>query len=192
MYAHQNQLPPVVKNLLIINVLMFIGQNIFALESFLALRPISNGFQIHQLISYSFLHGNITHLFFNMLPIWLFGRSLEGAWGSKRFMNFYLLTAIGAAIIHLFFTNSGAIGASGAVFGILAGFGMLFPNTQLFLLFPPVPIKAKYFVIGYGLIELAYIYFEVNDGVAHHAHLGGAIIGYIIIKFWNKNRNHFY
>ena len=124
----------------------------------------------------------------------MFGRVLENTWGSKRFLNYYLLTAIGAGIIQLIVGNFGlTIGASGAVFGLLAGFGMLFPNSQLFLLFPPIPIKAKYFVIGYAIIELiAGVRAIEGDNIAHFAHLGGALCGYLIIKYWQKNSNHFY
>ena len=124
----------------------------------------------------------------------MFGRVLENTWGSKRFLNYYLLTAIGAGVVQLIVGNFGlTIGASGAVFGLLAGFGMLFPNTQLYLLFPPIPIKAKYFVIGYSIIELiAGVRAIEGDNIAHFAHLGGAIIGFIIIKYWQKNSNHFY
>lgn len=191
------QLPLVVKNLLIINILFFVAQQTFPhyLEYYLGLHSFdSNHFNIYQLITYGFLHGDLTHLIFNMFPVFMFGRVLESTWGSKRFLNYYLLTAIGAGVVQLIVGNFGlTIGASGAVFGLLAGFGMLFPNTQLYLLFPPVPIKAKYFVIGYSIIELiAGVRAVEGDNIAHFAHLGGAIIGFIIIKYWQKNSNHFY
>ena len=197
MYQSSHQLPVVVKNLLIINILFFIGQQTFPnyLEYYLGLHSFySEGFNIYQVITYAFLHGDLTHLFFNMFPIWMFGRVLENTWGSKRFLNYYLLTAIGAGIVQLLVGDYYlTIGASGAVFGLLAAFGMLFPNTQLYLLFPPIPIKAKYFVIGYSIIELiAGVQAIEGDNIAHFAHLGGAIIGFIIIKYWQKNRNHFY
>ena len=192
-----NQLPIIVKNLLIINFLIFLGQQTFPnyLEYYFGLHAFhSQGFNIYQLITYSFLHGDLSHLIFNMFPVFMFGRVLENTWGSKRFLNYYLLTAIGAGIVQLIVGNFGlTIGASGAVFGLLAGFGMLFPNSQLFLLFPPIPIKAKYFVIGYAIIELiAGVRAIEGDNIAHFAHLGGAFFGYLIIKYWKKNSDHFY
>tara|TARA_B100000902_G_scaffold400026_1_gene474721 strand:+ start:500 stop:1096 length:597 start_codon:yes stop_codon:yes gene_type:complete len=191
------ELPDVVKNLLIINILLFIAQQSFPnyLEYHLGLHSFnSNHFNLYQVITYGFLHGDISHLIFNMFPLYMFGRVLENTWGSKRFLNFYLLTAIGAGIVQLITSDFGlTIGASGAVFGLLAGFGMLFPNTKLFLLIPPVPIKAKYFVIGYAILELiAGVRAVEGDNIAHFAHLGGAIVGYIIIKYWQKNNNNFY
>ena len=192
-----SQLPLVVKNLLIINILCFIGQKTFPgyLEYYLALYSFNDSiFNFHQLITYGFLHGNLQHLIFNMLPLFMFGRVLENTWGSKRFLNYYLLTIIGAGIVQLIVGGfSFTIGASGAVFGLLAGFGILFPNTQLFLLFPPIPIKAKYFVIGYCLIELFLGGIAIQgDTIAHFAHLGGAIMGFLIIKYWQKNNTQFY
>ena len=192
-----SQLPLVVKNLLIINILLFIGQETFTdyLEHYLALYSFNDPkFNFYQLITYGFLHGNLQHLIFNMLPLFMFGRVLENTWGSKRFLNYYLLTVIGAGIVQLIVGGfSFTIGASGAVFGLLAGFGILFPNTQLFLLFPPIPIKAKYFVIGYCLIELFLGGIAIQgDTIAHFAHLGGAIMGFLIIKYWQKNNTQFY
>ena len=192
-----SQLPLVVKNLLIVNILFFIAQKTFPyyLEYYLALHSFNaEAFNFHQLITYGFLHGSLPHLMFNMLPLFMFGRVLENTWGSKRFLNYYLLTVIGAGIVQLIVGGfSITIGASGAVFGLLAGFGILFPNTQLFLLFPPIPIKAKYFVIGYCLIELFLGGIAIQgDTIAHFAHLGGAIMGFLIIKYWQKNNTQFY
>ena len=193
-----SQLPLVVKNLLIINILFFIGQQTELSEylmQYLALWSVGSGqFNVYQLITYGFLHGNLSHLIFNMIPLFMFGRVLENTWGSKRFLNYYLLTVIGAGIVQLILGGfSVTIGASGAVFGLLAGFGILFPNTQLFLLFPPIPIKAKYFVIGYCLIELFLGGIAIQgDTIAHFAHLGGAIMGFLIIKYWQRNNTQFY
>ena len=192
-----SQLPSVVKNLLIINGLFFIAQKTFPniLEYYLGLHAFqSSNFNLYQVITYSFLHADISHLIFNMFPVFMFGRVLENTWGSKRFLNYYLLTAIGAAIVQLIVGGFGlTIGASGGVFGLLVGFGMLFPNTRLFLLFPPIPIKAKYFVIGYSILELfAGIRSAAGDNVAHFAHLGGALFGFLIIKYWQKNNTQFY
>ena len=193
-----SQLPLVVKNLLIVNILFFIGQQTELSEYLirhLALWSFDSGqLNFYQLITYGFLHGNLPHLIFNMIPLFMFGRVLENTWGSKRFLNYYLLTVIGAGIVQLIVGGfSITIGASGAIFGLLAGFGILFPNTQLFLLFPPIPIKAKYFVIGYCLIELFLGGIAIQgDTIAHFAHLGGAIMGFLIIKYWQKDNTQFY
>lgn len=270
-------LPPVVKNLLIINGLMLLAAysfrsafgidfwEIFGLHYF-----ESEKFSPYQIVTYMFMHGDITHIFFNMFAVWMFGSAIENVWGSKRFLIYYLLTGFGAAILHYgiiffelypvlnhlellsnsldskeiyefaishtgqellgkfgFFENSSyqsfienansllnnpdsvslknqmkislmelsnfvkdspnVVGASGSLFGILLAFGMMFPNMRLMLLFPPIPIKAKFLVIGYGVIEL-YSAFQnnPNDNVAHFAHLGGMLFGFLIIKFWEK------
>ena len=195
--------------------------------------PASEKFRLHQVFTHMFMHGSIGHIFFNMFALYMFGRVLEGVWGPKRFLTFYLVTGLGAAALHTlvhFFEyqavmsniapdqlayfkdlamqgkyipntpsekltmilNTPTVGASGAVFGILLGFGMLFPNTQLMLLFPPIPVKAKYFVIGYGALELYLGLSQPGSNVAHFAHLGGMLFGYFMIKYWNKNSNRFY
>jgi len=238
-----NSIPPVVKNLIIVNVLMLFAT--FVLErvgidlyTYLGLYfPLSEKFRLHQIFTHMFMHGGLTHLFFNMFALYMFGRVLEIVWGPERVLTFYLVTGIGAAVLHSLVNyieyqhiasqispdqvayvkeagyglwsegknfsdallgklnialNTPTVGASGAVFGILLGFGMLFPNTQLMLLFPPIPIKAKYFVMGYGAIEL-YLGFSNSGGnVAHFAHLGGMLFGYFMIKYWNKNSKRFY
>lgn len=263
-------MPPIVKNLLIINVLMLLATVIskefgIDLGIHLGLHHWSSDlFRPHQFITYMFMHGGITHLFFNMFALWMFGKILEQVWGAKKFLVYYMITGIGAAVLQLIvmsielssmegsvqsivdsgspsafaefldsylpISNQGSlqdllaawilnpntieyqntainisnqiieikrnmptVGASGSVFGILLAFGMLFPNTELMLLFPPIPIKAKYFVIGYGAIEL-YMGFSNNpgDNVAHFAHLGGMLFGYILIRYWRKNTNTFY
>ena len=240
MYRLSNfrELPEVVKNLLIINGLLFLGTislekyglnlvEYFALHQFQSIN-----FKPHQLITHLFMHGNFTHLFFNMFALWMFGKILENIWGAKKFLIFYMITGIGAAFIHLgisqyeilnlqnqidthnlmillnegknilemnqnytnpvmgklnLLVNTPTVGASGAVFGLLLAFGMLFPNTLLYLYFA-VPIKAKYFVIGYGLLELfAGISNNPADNVAHFAHLGGMIFGFIMIKYWQRH-----
>ena len=236
-------MPPVVKNLIIINVLMYLATAILEmrgirLTSTLGLHYISSpDFRPYQLVTHLFMHGSITHIFFNMFALWMFGRVLEGVWGPKRFFAYYFVTGLGAAILHTFVNfieyqslvsklsseqvemilqqgpelwsqgknysdaiagslnaliNIPTVGASGAVFGVLLGFGMLFPNTQLMLLFPPIPIKAKYFVIGYGVIELYLGLSNSASNIAHFAHLGGMLFGYLLIKYWNKNSQHFY
>jgi membrane associated rhomboid family serine protease len=238
-----NSIPPVVKNLIIVNVLMLLAT--FVLErvgidlyKFLGLFfPLSENFRLHQIFTHMFMHGGLMHLFFNMFALYMFGRVLESVWGPKRFLTFYLVTGIGAAVLHSLVNfieyrhvasqispeqvayvreagtnlwtegknfsdpllgklnmilNTPTVGASGAVFGILLGFGMLFPNTQLMLLFPPIPIKAKYFVMGYGAVELYLGFSQPGSNVAHFAHLGGMLFGYFMIKYWNKNSKRFY
>ncbi len=185
----------------------------------------ASDFNLVQMVTYMFLHADFSHLFFNMFSLFMFGRTLETVWGGKRFLTYYMATGIGAAIVQQIvwwfqvqevvaqygsgvgfmmqelpiFLNRAflTVGASGAVFGILLAFGMLFPNANLFLMFIPVPIKAKYFVIGYGLIELFMGVSNFSgDNVAHFAHLGGMIFGFILIKYWKKkdqdNGRYFY
>lgn len=205
-----NRATPVVKNIIIINALVFLAQMAMPLEgAFLGRYPLGPGFQPWQVVSYMFMHGNLTHLFFNMFAVFMFGSQLERVWGSKRFLQFYMLTGIGAFFFFQLavgidlnntlgsffpgFDTGFVLGASGSVFGLLLAFGMLFPNTQLMLLFPPIPIKAKYFVFGYGLIELMLaLSNQPDDNVAHLAHLGGMLFGYILIKKWQKSRSDFY
>jgi len=146
------------------------------------------------------MHGGISHLFFNMFAVFMFGPPLENLWGAKRFLFFYLFTGFGALLLHIFVkyvelesmganplsANIPVLGASGAVFGLLVGFGMNFPNTKLMLLFPPIPIKAKYFVTGYAVIELFLGLGSFDTGIAHFAHLGGALFGLLLILYWRK------
>lgn len=234
--------PPVVKNLIIINALMFLGtlaiQQAYGtdLNHILGLYYIGSPlFEPFQIISHMFMHGSLGHIFFNMFALWMFGKVLEQVWGSKRFFIYYMVTGLGAVFLHslvlslelhplvnyvretydiqnfsaetidqLYEMNdpkakalaiglvTPTIGASGAVFGVLLAFGMLFPNTQLMLLFPPIPIKAKYFVIGYGLIELYLGLTQPGSNIAHFAHLGGMLFGFFLIKSWKKDRTNFF
>ena len=257
-------LPPIIKNLLIANIVVFAADQIISrkmgvdLGNWLALHNFqSDYFNPIQLVTYMFMHGNVAHIFFNMFALVMFGRVLEQVWGGKRFLIYYFVTGIGAALcqnivgymtlselhaeitafintpdpelftrlirgnldhpakwvndliieysaspdnpalirsatqtaVSLFanFANVPTVGASGAVFGVLLAFGMMFPNVQLMLIFPPIPIKAKWFVLGYGLIELmAVIVPQANDNVAHFAHLGGMLFGFLLIRDWNK------
>ena len=236
MYRPSNfsELPEVVKNLLIINGLFFLATisldnfgldlvKIFGLHQFQ-----SPDFRPHQIISHLFMHGDFTHLFFNMFALWMFGKILENVWGAKRFLTFYIVTGIGAAFVHLLISQyqilsisnqipemvnlaiegrynpsipiskkltqliiTPTVGASGAVFGLLLAFGMLFPNTLLYIYFA-IPIKAKYFVLAYGALELySGISNNPADNVAHFAHLGGMIFGYFLIKYWRKNTSFY-
>lgn len=186
--------PPGIKYLLIWNIIFFLATTSIVstgwtplgkmLEHLLVLQPFGNGFRPWQLVTYMFLHADVSHIFFNLFALWIFGQALENLWGTKRFVIYYFLTGIGAGLIHIFIQGASAIGASGAVFGILLGFGMMFPDKYIILLFPPIPIKAKYFVGIYGGIELFSGLTRPDSGVAHFAHLGGLIVGFILIKLW--------
>lgn len=227
-----SNIPPVVKNLLIINIIGFIGTLIFPLSTrlFGVFYPDSPFFHSWQIITYMFMHGSIAHIFFNMFALFMFGPVIEHMLGPKRFLNFYLITGLGALALQFLvqgievyniigtpfakdYLNFGMVssqypglsqadfntiasiysskmvGASGAIFGILVAFGYLFPNTSLYLLFIPVPIKAKYFIPVYILIEV-FLGFSrfAGDSVAHFAHIGGALFGFILLKIWNIKR----
>lgn len=233
-------IPMVTKNIIIINVIVWLAQVVLLrsgidLVSYLGLHYVeSSGFRIYQVITYMFLHdpGSFTHVFFNMFAVFMFGRTLEQVWGPKRFISYYFITGIGAALVQMLIVfirvqsvksgmdataiaevyangyeavqqgmnysnpamatlnslvNSPTVGASGAVFGILLAFGMLFPNAELFIIPFPFPIKAKWFVIGYGVLELFFgIRNLPGDNVAHFAHLGGMLFGIFLILYWKK------
>lgn len=194
------QLPMVVKNILIINIVLFVGKFLLSdkidLDRYLDLFPIGDRyFKPHQFITYMFMHADISHIFLNMLAVYMFGSILESMWGPKRFLNFYLLCGLGAATLQLAisaFHNEYTVllGASGAVFGLLVAFAMMFPNTELQLYFI-IPVKAKYLVTAYAAFEL-YNGFFTNDNVAHFAHLGGLVMGIIIMLVWKRNKNFFF
>jgi membrane associated rhomboid family serine protease len=225
-----NMIPPVIKNLLIVNVLIFFAQMTFensaafSIENLFALHDVrSVYFRPHQMVTYLFLHGGFDHLFFNMFALWMFGAVLENLWGAKRFLIFYVVTGLGAGALHLvtlyfelspvwevfqmmpteeqekwlyadnFKMNGATVGASGSVFGCLAAFGYLFPNSLIYLYFL-FPIKAKWMVMIYAGIELFLgIRNSAGDNVAHWAHLGGAGVGILIVMYWNRNnRKRFY
>ncbi len=205
-------LPPVVKNLLILNALFFLAdftlKNLgFDLSDYLGLHYIrAEHYYPFQYLTYMFMHANFSHLFFNMFALWMFGYSLENLWGSKKFLFYYLLTGFGAGVIQTlavgidimhvineygsvagqhFMENSVTVGASGAVFGILLAFGWMFPNQMIYVYFF-LPIKAKWFVIIYGLIELFAGISDTGGNVAHFAHLGGMLFGAALILIWRK------
>lgn len=188
-------LTPVVKNLIIINVIFFIASGFRPeLNEFLALHsPNTGGFLPIQLVTYMFMHGGISHIFFNMFSLFMFGPMLEMQWGPKRFLIFYFVCGFGALAAHyLIWYLTGMspfilVGASGAIYGVLAGFATTFPNLQLMLIFPPIPMKAKYMVIIFAALEL-YLGFAANpeDNVAHFAHLGGALFGFILAFYWRR------
>jgi len=183
-------LPPVTQALLLANVaVFFLGELLApgALSTF-ALWPLGDGFWPWQIVTYSFLHGNFSHLFFNMLGLWMFGSELEQVWGRNRFIQFYFASVIAGALTHLIVNfalgvSSAMIGASGGVFGLLLAFAMIFPN-RIILVFFVLPMKAKYFVALYGLLELYQGANVVNTGVAHFAHLGGMLGGLLTLRYW--------
>lgn len=193
------QLPTVVKYILIINVALFALKNFIPaleLDRWLDLFPVGNeNFKPHQFITYMFMHASLSHIFFNMLAVYMFGSILEGIWGSKRFLNFYMLCGLGAAALQVIINQMNQdyailLGASGSVFGLLVAFAMMFPNTELNIYFV-IPIKAKYFVVIYGLYEL-FASFNSHDNIGHVAHIGGLITGVIIMLIWKKNRDFFF
>lgn len=226
-----NNITPVVKNLLIINVIFFFATWLFqqqgiALEEYLAVFYFNSPyFKVWQPITYMFMHGSMMHIFFNMFALYSFGSILEAHWGGKRFINFYLITGLGALALQwgvqafevyqltgssinnlatLTVQNEGdlrtlqqiyfgpMVGASGAIFGLLVAFAMLYPNLEMYIMFIPVPIKAKYIIPVYIVIELTLGVAKIQgDSVAHFAHLGGALIGYILVKIW-RNKNTYY
>jgi membrane associated rhomboid family serine protease len=233
-------LPPVVKNLLIINGIMYLATivlrnrgidmvGIFGLHFLTA-----QDFKIWQPITYMFMHGNFAHLFFNMFALWMFGSSLEHTWGEKRFLLYYMVCGVGAGFIQMIVIglqihflsqnlppdaiqyvyengtqllhegknylgelgalnlaiNSTTVGASGSVFGLLLAFGMMYPNSVIYIYFL-LPIKAKWFVMIYGALELVLGITGTNDGIAHFAHLGGMLFGFFLILHWNKGNRFF-
>jgi len=191
-------IPNVIFALLVLNGLAFAAQqfdNRFMVINF-ALWPAGypdSPFAPWQLLTYGFLHGDIMHIAFNMFGLWMFGRELELLMGPKRFLTSYLTCVIGAAIIQLIVAESQGLlyptlGASGGVFGILLAFGMAFPNRMIMLIFPPIPMRAKYFVLVYGLLELYLGVSKVAPGIAHFAHLGGMLFGFLLLQYWSRTR----
>ncbi len=242
-----DRFPPIVKNLMIINVLVFVAQSVldsqYAVTRHLELWPIMPGelkpylqmmfdmkkldlepqsFQPYQIFTHMFAHApapQFYHILFNMFTLWMFGRVLENVWGAKRFLIFYIACGLGAAILHLgmqyyrcellleAFQHQNvagvdaniagivpALGASGAIMGVMAAFAYLFPNTELYIMLIPIPIKAKWAMLGLAAIDLfGGVANIAGDNLAHFAHLGGAITGFIIVLIWNKtSRKTFY
>jgi len=182
---------PVTRNLLIANVAVFFLDQLLhgLLSQWFALWPLGGGFMPWQTVSYAFLHGSMMHLFFNMLGLWMFGSELERVWGPKRFMQFYAASVLAAAGMQLLVnmllgSPYPTVGASGGLFGLLLAFGMMFPNRTIMPLFPPIPMKAKTFVAVYGGLELVLGVTGTQSGVAHFAHLGGMLGGYLMIRYW--------
>ena len=196
-----NRIPKGVKNIIFINILFFIATliNEQSMITKFALYPIGSPlFRSYQFITHMFMHGGFAHILFNMYTLYLFGCVLETIWGTKKFIIYYLVTGLGAAACHLFvsyLTMTSArdffiptVGASGAVYGLLLAYGMLFPNNRLTLIFPiPINIKAKWLVIIFGGLELLFGILLINGQIAHFAHLGGMLFGLILILIWKKN-----
>ncbi|MBK8562577.1 MAG: rhomboid family intramembrane serine protease [Saprospiraceae bacterium] len=219
----------VVKHLIIINILVFLGTNLMGEPEgdgllylinnanpenfndlgrlrFAVFYPTSPFFQSYQVVTYMFMHGNLTHIFFNMYALYMFGTAVESVWGPKRFLFYYLFTGFGALALQMIVqylelnyfgghpagANVPMLGASGAVFGILAAYGMQFPNSVVSLLLPPVSLKAKYFVLIYAAIEIGLGLSPFQTGVAHFAHVGGALFGFLLIVYWRKRGERLY
>jgi len=185
-------IPPITQALILINVAVFcldIALNKM-LSAYFALWPVNSPFFLPwQVVSYGFLHGSFMHLFFNMFGIYMFGSELERIWGPKRYMQFFgasVLTAAVAQLVISMMTGSTnpTVGASGGLFGLLLAFGMMFPNRTIMPLFPPIPMKAKVFVAVYGGIELFLGVTGTQSGVAHFAHLGGMLGGWLMLRYW--------
>lgn len=212
-----SNVPVATKNIIIINVLVMImtslsGDTMY--ERFALFYPTSPFFRIWQPVTHMFMHGGFWHLFFNMYTLYFFGRVLEERWGAKKFLIFYFVTGLGAALVHTgvewiqmqhwmgqvaegsmaaqakihALKMTPTVGASGAIYGVLMGFAMLYPDAVLSLIFPPVSMKAKWFVLIFGGIELLTGITGVGGGIAHFAHLGGLIFGYLLIMYWKKKR----
>ena len=193
-----SNVPQAVRSIIIINVLVFIMSSLNGqlMDRLFALNPVYFIYRPWQLVTYMFMHGNFAHIFFNMYAVFIFGSVLERVWGTKKFLFFYFVTGVGAALIHIgiqWLTQDFAltVGASGAVFGLLLGYAMLYPDTMMGLIFPPITMKAKWFVLIYAAIELLLGVSGAQSGVAHFAHLGGLLVGLIIILYW-KSKHKLY
>lgn len=231
-------MPPIVRNLIVINALLLLLTKVsgmFMYENFALFYPGSPLFKPWQLLTHIFMHSGIGHLLFNMYALWLFGTALECQWGGKKFLLFYLITGVGAALFYSailwlqvvqaeakidpdtltqmknlligdrIFTsttpamrdwyeimNTPMVGASGAVYGVLLGFGMLYPNTVLRFIFPPVALKAKWVVIGYGAIEMVLGLINSGGNIAHFAHIGGMLFGFLLLYYWKRRGKMYY
>ena len=212
-----SNVPTATKNIIIINVLVMIMTSLnetFMYEKFALFYPSSPFFHFWQPVTHMFMHGGFWHLFFNMYTLYFFGRVLEERWGAKKFLIFYFVTGIGAALVHTGvewiqmqhwmgqvaegslaaqadiynLKMTPTVGASGAIYGVLMGFAMLYPDAIMSLVFPPISLKAKWFVLIFGGIELLTGVTGVGGGIAHFAHLGGLIFGYLLIMYWKKKR----
>ena len=188
------QTPPVVLNLIIINVLIFMATALLpkagnAIMEYCALSLGTPFFHVYQFITYMFLHVNFEHIFFNMFALWMFGRTLEYELGQKRFLTYYMVCGIGAALIQyltaLAFGEFPLVLVGASVMGLLLAFGVLHPNAVIMLLIPPIPMKAKWFVVIYGVIEL-FLGWRGVGNVAHFAHVGGMLWGFLLLQWWKQ------
>ena len=210
-----SQIPTVTKNLVAINILMFIATLVnenFMVANFAMFYPASPFFKPWQILTHMFMHGGFWHIFFNMYSLLMFGSILERSLGPKKYLIFYFVTGLGAVALHtgvewlqarVFIANGIAqayqqllvtptLGASGAIYGVLIGFAMLYPQARLILIFPPIPVKAKWLVIIFAAIELFSGINGIQDGVAHFAHLGGMLFGWLLIRWWRKQGKLYY
>lgn len=210
-----SQIPTVTKNLVAINILMFIATLVnenFMVANFAMFYPASPFFKPWQILTHMFMHGGFWHIFFNMYSLLMFGSILERSLGPKKYLVFYFVTGLGAVALHtgvewlqarVFIANGIAqayqqllvtptLGASGAIYGVLIGFAMLYPQARLMLIFPPIPVKAKWLVIIFAAIELFSGINGIQDGVAHFAHLGGMLFGWLLIRWWRKQGKLYY
>lgn len=189
-----SNVPKAVKHIILINVCMLVLTMLDGplMDRLFALNPITFIYKPWQLVTCMFMHGSIGHLFFNMYTLYLFGSVLENIWGTRKFLTFYFITGIGAGLFniliqHLTGNFALMIGASGAIYGILMGYAMLYPDSVLTLLFPPVSLKAKWFVLIFAGIELLLgLSNNPADNVAHFAHLGGLVFAFLLLMFWKK------
>jgi len=194
--TNRGPIPDVILVLFVINGLVFLAQGMLGrvVEYNFALWPLNSSFADFypwQLVTYGFLHGDLTHIFFNMFMLWMFGRELEIVMGSRRFLTYYMTCVIGAGIVQLIVATMGGsgyptVGASGGVFGILLAFGMAFPNRMILLLIPPIPMKAKYLVVLAGGMELYFGISGARPGIASYAHLGGMLFGFLLLLHWRR------
>ena len=224
-FRTHNQTPPVVLNLMIANAVVFMATMLFEGNGLYENFPLFNVdfrcigqegatlFKPWQLVTYMFMHGGFSHLFFNMFSLWMFGRTLELEMGWKRFLIYYMVCGVGAALFQMGiaqidlshmevgsgmwyrYMSTPTVGASGAIFGLLLAFGMMHPNAIISLIFPPISLKAKWFVVVYGVLELFLGVSGTMSGVAHFAHIGGMFWGWLLLVWWryrDRNRNYYF
>ena len=194
--------PPVVQNLIIANCVLYLAVRLIPAVNHFCAEYLqlwwadafnAPEFHSYQFVTYMFLHAGFGHLFSNMFALWMFGRTLEYELGSQRFLTYYMVCGIGAALIQigvasLFGENLTLLGASGAVFGLLLAFGVLHPNNMIYIIPLPFPIKAKWFVVGYIILEVIQGWGVAGDGVAHFAHVGGMLWGWALLHYWKNKR----
>ena len=198
--------PPVVQNLIIANCVLYLAVRLIPAVNHFCAEYLqlwwadafnAPEFHSYQFVTYMFLHAGFGHLFSNMFALWMFGQTLEYELGSQRFLTYYMVCGIGAALIQigvasLFGENLTLLGASGAVFGLLLAFGVLHPNNMIYIIPLPFPIKAKWFVVGYAVLEIALGWSPINTGVAHFAHVGGMLWGLALLYWWRKKGKIFF